>query len=289
MEDLLRQLYQDKASEPETLGIFIVEKEKVSESITDLFDVVLLIVRSKKSESWFVKHYEFRSMKVAVHYVNEELLYNWLITGNNRRVIDWVFHGKILFDRNEFVSTLRERINDFPLEDRKKKIGIEFAKLIRRFEDGKELYKAEHYFDAFNNIMHALHHLARLAVIEHGFFPEVTVWKQVKSIEPQIYKLYEELIVGEEPIDKRLELLLIANEFAVSSKTSLGATHLLEVMGQKEEVWSFSELMNQTEVVDYALDLELLLNHLAKKDLVEVIRIETKGKGIFHRFYKKYK
>ncbi|KMR35055.1 hypothetical protein EY05_14905, partial [Staphylococcus aureus] len=71
------------------------------------------------------------------------------------------------------------------------------------------------YLDAYNHVVHALHHLARLAIIENGFHPEITVWNQVKQIEPEIFKLYEELLTSEESIEKRLELLFLASDFLI--------------------------------------------------------------------------
>jgi hypothetical protein len=285
MEDILRPLYQERASHEGTLGVLLIEKNKPFSPSTDHFDVVLFIIVDSLEKSWQVKHYEFDQKKAALHLVDKEKLNEWLLLGNHRRVIDWLINGKVLFDRNEFIDQLRERINEFPVQERIKKIGIEFSKLIRRFSDGKELFHTGQYLDAYNYIMHALHHLARLSIIEHGYYPEVTVWSQVKHIEPEIYKLYKELASGEESIDMRIKLLLIANEFSLTSKTELGASHLLQVMDKKQDSWTFTELMNERELSDYTVDLGALLEHLIEKGYVTVDRQRTKGKGIYHRVY----
>lgn len=285
MEIKLRQLYQDKASEQDTLGILIIEKEERAESVTDKYDVVFLIIKERSNIKWHVKHYEFLDKKVSMHSVDEELVYRWMITGSNRRFIDWIFNGKVLFDRNEYVYKMKERVRNFPIDERKKKIGLEFSKLIRRFEDGKALFHSQNYLDAFNFISHALHHQARLAVIERGFYPEVTVWNQVKLIEPETYKLYQELLVGEETIEKRVELLLIANEFAISSKMLLGSAHLIHVLKKKDGPWSISEMMKEKELEDYLIDLELFVEYLVQKKLITISLSESRGKGIYHRLY----
>ena len=85
--------------------------------------------------------------------------------------------------------------------------------------------------DAYHHVVKSLHHLARLAVIENGLFPEVTVWSQVKKIDPAIYKLYEELIMSEEPLEKRLELLFLASEFFIHNRTADGARHIMGCHG----------------------------------------------------------
>ena len=284
MEDILRPLYQERASNENTLGVIFVEKNKSFSPGTDHFDCILLIIVKEAEQSFMIKHYEFETGSAALHIVTESLLNSWLMLGSNKRAVDWVMNGKVLFNRNEYITRLRDRLHEFPVEERTHKIGLEFAKLIRRYNDGKELFHSGQYLDAFNNIMHSLHHLARLAIIEHGYYPEVTVWNQVKMIQPEIFKLYEELVTGDETIDKRLELLLLASEFSLSSKTKLGANHLLEILKQKQE-WAYHELMEHGEIRDYSIDLPLLLSHLKDKGYIKTIKKETKSKGLFHRYY----
>ena len=101
-------------------------------------------------------------------------------------------------------------------------MGLEFAKLIRRYMDGRAFFNNHHYLDAYNHIVHSLHHLARLSVIEKGFHPEVKVWNQVKQIEPEIYKLYDELVNSEEDLGKCLELLFLASDFLIHSRIEIG-------------------------------------------------------------------
>src|SRR5690606_40421365 len=68
--------------------------------------------------------------------------------------------------------------------------------------------------------------LARLAIIKNGHFPEITVWNQVKKIEPEIHKLYEELVNSEEGLEKRLELLFLASDVLIHSYIEYGTSHL---------------------------------------------------------------
>jgi hypothetical protein len=284
MEDILRPLYQERASDENTLGVIFVKKNKTFSPGTDHFDCILLIIVKESEKPWMIKHYEFEAGAAALHIVTENLLNSWLMFGTNKRAVDWVMNGKVLFNRNEYITRLRDRLHEFPVQERTHKIGLEFAKLLRRYNDGKELFHSGHYLDAFNNIMHALHHLARLSVIEHGFYPEVTVWNQVKMIQPEIFKLYEELVTGDETLDKRIELLLLASEFSLSSKTKLGANHLLNIFQEKEE-WAYQELMAHEEVRDYAIDLPVLLTHLKDKGYIRTIKKETKSKELYHRYY----
>jgi len=285
MEDILRPIYQERASQSNTLGVLLVEKKHKSSHITDSFDVILLIIVKEADQPLFIKHYTYDDKKAAMHIVLESQLQEWLLLGTNRKIFEWIHEAKILFDRNEYVLNLKTELRDFPFNGRKIKMGLEFAKLIRRYVDGKALFESDQFLDAYNFVVHSLHHLARLAGIENGLHPELTVWHQVKQIEPEIYKLYVELVNSEETLEKRLELLFLASEFLIHSRTSIGATHLLEVLSGKE-YWLFNEIMNEKELIPYSVDLAVLIEYLIEKHLIEVVNIETKGNGVFHRCYR---
>ena len=164
-------------------------------------------------------------------------------------------------------------------------MGIEFAKLIRHYLEGKVCFEETNYLDAYNHVVESLHHLARLAVLDKGLYPEVTVWSQVKQIDPEIYKLYKELITSEESIQKRLELLFLASEFLIHSRTADGARHIISVM-EKKDFWTIQELHEQEELRNYSVDLEVFIEFLISKGYIQVEKVETKGNQIFHRHYK---
>ena len=103
----------------------------------------------------------------------------------------------------------------------------------------------------------------------------MTVWSQVKKIDPAIYKLYEELITSEEPLEKRLELLFLASDFFIHNRTTDGAEHILEVMATKDQ-WKIQELHESEELQMYSIDLKCLLNSLLKKDLLKLFRIHQR-------------
>jgi len=285
VEDILRPIYQERASQTNTLGVLIIEKREKSIPFTDTFDAILLIVVKDAEQPVFIKHYSYQNKKAAMHIVTKEQLHEWLQIGTNRKIVEWLYSGRILFDRNEFLHNLRSELNEFPFNGRKLKMGLEFAKLIRRYMDGKSFFKNNQYLDAYNHIVHSLHHLGRLALIENGFHPEVTVWKQVKQIEPEIFQLYNELVTSDEDLDKRLELLFLASDFLIHSRTETGISHLIEILKTKEH-WSINEIALHPELKLYSVDLEVLFEYLVEKHFIEVVTIETKGQGIFHRNYK---
>ncbi|GHI00137.1 nucleotidyltransferase-like protein [Neobacillus kokaensis] len=285
MEDILRPIYQERASQLNTLGVLLVEKKEKTILTTDSFDVILLIIVKEADQPVFIKHYTYDQQKAAMHIITKAQLKEWLLLGTNRKIFEWLHHAKIIFDRNEYVANLKTELQEFPFNGRKVKMGLEFAKLIRRYVDGKTLFENKQFLDAYNHIVHSLHHLARLAVIENGMHPELTVWRQVKQIEPEIYKLYEELVNSEETLEQRLELLFLASEFLIHSRTEMGSAHLIEILSSKD-YWLFNEMMSEQELIPYSVDLSVLLEYLIDKHLLEIVNIETKGHGIFHRCYR---
>lgn len=284
MEQILRPIYQERASQESTLGVVLVEKREKVSPITDTFDSILLIITKENETSVYTKHYTYLDKKAAMHIVTEKQLKKWLLLGTNRKIVDWLFNGRIVYDRNDFMDKLRTELKDYPFYGRKIKMGMEFAKLIRRYLEGKVFFEGKHYLDAYHHIVESLHHLARLAVLENGLPPEVTVWAQVKQMEPAIYKLYEELVLSDEPLEKRLELLFLASEFLIHSRTRDGAQHIREVMEQKDR-WTIQELHEQEELRNYSSNLEVLIEFLIDKDLLSVENIKTKSDEIFHRYY----
>ena len=143
MEQLLRPIYQERASQPNTLGIIIVEKREDVSPITDTFDTVLLIVTKENKVPVYTKHYTYENKKAAMHIITEKQLHKWLLVGTNKKLIDWILFGKIVFDRNEYISDLKQNLKDFPFYGRNIKMGIEFAKLIQQKLCHKESGKLE--------------------------------------------------------------------------------------------------------------------------------------------------
>ncbi|HWL23050.1 MAG TPA: nucleotidyltransferase-like protein [Ureibacillus sp.] len=285
MENILRPIYQERASQPETLGVIIVKKVDNVENITDTFDCVLLIIVKEAEVPVFTKHYIHEDRKTVMHVITEEILNKWLFNGSKKRVVDWIFNGKIMFDRNEYLVNLRVKLHEEPLYGRKIKTGIQFSKLLRRVMEGKELFNKGNYLDAYSNVTESLHHLARLSVLDKGLYPEVTVWSQVKKIQPDIYKLYEELLFSKESLEKKLELLFLAIEFMINTRTHDGAQHILETMLEKEE-WTIQELHTHKELKYYSGDLEVFIEYLIDKAYIIVEPIASKNESIQHRHYK---
>ncbi|MCT8136962.1 hypothetical protein H1D32_03850 [Anaerobacillus sp. CMMVII] len=284
MEQIMKVLTERELIDEHTLGMLVVDKEFHNDSNLEL-DILLIKITSQVEVQEKLMHFTIGNKSVEFQVVNEPQISLSLINGQNRRLVDWIMNGTILEESDCFITELRRSIEEFPICNRKYKIAVEFSKLINRYSQGKQLFNNGHYLDAFNSILHSLHHLARISVIEHGIYPEVTVWQQVKQLEPEIYKLYEEMVTGEESIKKRIELILLANNFAITSKTKLGASHLIEVMKGKNEAWSIDGLLNHHELKEYGADLVGLIEYLVQKGIVDIVKVETGVEDVYLRYY----
>ena len=111
------------------------------------------------------------------------------------------------------------------------------------------------------------------------------VWKQVKQLDPSIYKLYDEIVSSEETLEKRLELLFLASEFLIHSRTKEGAQHIVEVLSTKE-FWTIQEIHEQEELKNYSVDLEVFIEFLVERGLILIEKKHTKSNEIMHRYYK---
>ncbi|CAM3214527.1 nucleotidyltransferase-like protein [Filibacter tadaridae] len=285
MEQVLRPIYQERASFPDTLGVILVEKRRKDDPITDTFDAILLIITTDDEVPIFTKHYTDGEEKAVMHIISEKQLHKWLLLGSKRKVVDWLFYGKVYFDRNEFVEQLRSEMWEYPFYGRNMKMGLELSKLVRGYIEGKTFFEQGSHMDAYHHVVESLHHLARLAVIENGLFPEVTVWSQVKKIDPSIYKLYEELITSQEPLEKRLELLFLASDFFIHNRTADGARHIMDVMMEKQQ-WTIQELYEQEELKMYSINLEVFIEFLVEKGFIQVVKSDSKNEWIYHRDYR---
>jgi len=149
---------------------------------------------------------------------------------------------------------------------------VEISSFLTHYLQSKECLVGGYCLDAYSNILHALHHWAHLAIIEEGAQPELTVWRQVRSINPGIYKLYEELTLNNETVEKRVELVILACEFSVISKIVNYSRLLFRIIESREEAWSVVELRNHPDLRHIHFNLPLLLARLIKKSFLREVR-----------------
>lgn len=181
--------------------------------------------------------------------------------------------GEILFDRDQYLAQIRQRLLAFPDELRKQKMLAEFAAFLRTYLHAKQDLQDGNILDAHSHILTSLHHWAHIVLIEEGVHPELTVWAQIKGYNPGVYKLYEELTVSPETLEQRVHLVLLACEFHVMSKMKSCCRLLLDLMENREEPWSVMELYNHPELRHLRVDLSLLLQKLVVRGFIREVAV----------------
>jgi len=277
--------FERLASDPNVSGALIVRSENALSQVTDHFDQLLLVVTEQREPLNYIYHYIKDQQRIQERWIHKKGIESWILNGENRSIIHWILQGDIVLDKDDYVAALREKQIRFPEELKEKRQFKDISLFLRRFLQCKEYLRDGHYLDAHSSILKALVHWARISIIENGSHPEITVWNQVKQINPGIYKLYEELTQSNEPLDKRVELLTLACEFSVMSKMEDCCGVLFKVLASRSEPWSASELKEHAELMDMHVELTLVLKTLARKALIKEVAVPGKSPSYYELKY----
>lgn len=278
MEAIRRFVLQRYQSCSDTIGVAIISNTSPSVAAPDGFDALILVVKTASADT--LSHYIKDNTRIQERCTSLARLEQWILHGN-RKAIHWILQGEIVMDRHLFLEGLRHRLLEFPEEQRRQKLIVEFDLFLKCFLEGKQNLQDGHLLDAYSNILDALKHWARIAVVEEGIRPEVLVWAQVRKINPGVYKFYEELTSNNESLEKRVQLVVLACEFSVMSKMESCCAILLDVLQSRIEAWSLQELMELPQLKELDLDLPLLLNKLVRKSLVREVVEPAEGDDEF--------
>lgn len=268
MERLHQQIIQQRSKDGMVTGLLAVAGRPGFDVAIDGFDVLLLTVTKEAPERNYIHHYSRDGYTIQERWISEEALQHWILFGENRNVIEWIMQGEILLDRDRFLAETRQQLMAFPREMRTRKLLLEFAQFLRRFLLCKEYLTQGHILDAYTNIMEALFHWARLSIIEQGAHPEVTLWEQVRTFNPGIHKLYDELISSKESLEQRVRLVLLACDFNVMSKMGVWCELLLQVLGSRKEPFSPTELKYHEALSPLHIDLTPVLRKLVLRGMI---------------------
>jgi hypothetical protein len=265
-----KELYKQ---DDRVLGVVSVTSQEQSSPVIDGFDLLVLIISKDKQPTNHISHYIKEEYRIQERWIHREGLENWILNGENRSIIQWILQGEILLDKDIYVEGLRHRLLEYPQELREKKLFIEFSLFLRKYIQGKDYIQHGQTLDAYSNVLEALQHWARIVIVESGHHPEVTVWNQVRKINPGVYKLYEELTLSLETLEQRVQLVLLACEFSVMSKMKECCKILFRVLESREEPWSAAELKYHPELIELHVELALVLKKLQSRGLIKEVAV----------------
>lgn len=260
----------------DTFAVAAYHNETPFRLLTDRFDLLLLVVTFTENEPQHLFHYIKDDLRVQEIQLSKQTLEQMISRGDSRKLMQWLIEGEIWLDRESYLSGMKRQLNTFPQSLRARKLMKEFSHFLTCFLQSKEYIKEDHLLDAYNMILEALHHWARIVIIETGLHPEVMVWKQVRMVNPGIYKLYEELTQSSETLRQRIELVQLACDFTVMSKVEHCSSLLLQTIASRQEPWTIEGLIASLD--DPGIHLPLLLSKLVRKSLVREVPVLHQGK-----------
>lgn len=258
--------------------MLIVNNQQQKHPLLSGFDLLILIVTKDDAASQSISHYIEDGCHVQERRIDASILERWLFESEQRSIIQWLYEGDILIDRTGYVKSLRNRLLKYDQDLREQKLLKEFALFLNTYLQSKEYLRQNYLLDAYSQILAALHHWARIAVLETGTHPEIIVWQQVREINPGIYKLYDELTHSEETLEQRVQLLVLACEFAIMSKMKECCKLLLRIVESRDGSWSAAELMRHPKIQLLQIDLSPILKKLVSKSLVKEVVVAHDSK-----------
>jgi len=268
------------------VSLLLVANPYSYKTLIDGMDRLVLAVFRQTPERE-TEHLMWGETRILVRRVNVDRLEQSLVGGDSPGLVRWLEQGDILLDRDGYLTTLKHRLDTWAANLKERKLLCEFSAFAKTYLQSKQDLKDGQILDAYSHILASLHHWAHIALIEEGLHPELTVWLQMRTVNPGIYKLYEELTTNQETVEQRVQLVILACEFSVLTKMKSSCALLLRLIGTRPDGWSVPELMRHPELVGLKLDLSLLLQKLAKKGYLREIakpHCET-GTGILELRY----
>lgn len=280
MEHIKAYFSDSYRDEPHLIGLAVIENPYPYNPLADGLDSLVLVVMNEEIERNDTEHVQIEGQRVLIRTIDLNGLSEWLSGGENRNIIEWLVRGEILVDRDGYLSSVRERLLQFPASMREQKQFAEFTGFLRTYLQAKQDLLDGNLLDAYSHVLTALHHWAHIVLIEEGRHPELTVWKQLKRVHPGIYKLYEELTVSPETLEQRVQLVMLGCEFSVMSKMKTSCALLFNILGSREEPWSIAELQSHSTLNILHGDLSLVLQKLVKREYIREVAVMNEAGDI---------
>jgi hypothetical protein len=285
MDQTMHLFTQNLLRQDHVLSVLLVGKPNNPSPFLDGGSLLYLVIVNRSEPQWETRHHIVGEERIVEHQISQWQVESWTVHGVSERVAYWLSQAEILVDHHDYMKTVKERLLRVPAHLQKQRVYEEYSGLLRHFLEAKELQQQGFALDAYQAILHALHGWARLVVWEAGQQPEPAIWAQVKQIDSAVYKLYEELTASHEPLEKRIELLLLPLEFHVMSKMKDCTLLLTDVMQSRNRPWSVKELQQLPVLASSQINLHLLLEKMAKKAIVHEVPLYKDGGTVHEKGY----
>lgn len=235
------------------------------------FDLVILMVHEEQEKERRISQSIAGEQRTHTLHVGLPALERAVMAGDNNELLTSLMSGEVIWDPKGILEEMRREIAQFSEPLKERILLMEFSRFLHMYVKAKRYLEAACIMDAYNCVLMALYHWARIEVSESGCFPEPAVWEQVKKMNTPVHKLYEELTVSTETLEQRVELILLACDFSIMSKMADCCSLLLKILGSRKESWGIAELLQHSGLRPLEAELPLVLRKLVSRSLVREI------------------
>lgn len=268
------KLRQKLIQDCHTAGAMVFSAGSQSQMVPAPADLMVLVFTEAEESSQRSITYTMEDFRVQEIWTTMMDLTVELVNGEREEIIDGLLKGDVLYDPGGMVQRMRTQLKGFPSELKRKKMCVESSRLLHHHLQVKQYIKEDKQLDAFFYMLQSLRSWGRLAVIEAGQYPGSHLWDQVEEIHPGIFKLYRELVHGDEPVKQRMRLVLLAEEYDIMSRLKVYCAFLLKVLASKESSWDLDEIHDRLHSEQIDRDMTLVLEELVRQQIVDEVRTE---------------
>lgn len=256
-------------------ALLYLKSEGNNNFLLDGYDEVFIAILNRLPEQIRLIHVEKDGNKILEKWFDKQYLMKIIKSGYRKDVQHLINKSEVLYDQNQVIENIQE-ISRLTAEKKGQlNICIQFSKFLESFSKAKECFQSNLIMDSFHYCNEAITHWAKLAILENGMVHNDNLWEQVHGIDCTVYKLYEELSGTFEPMHKRIELFLLASEFAIMSKMNGSTQFLIHLINSRNEPWSLNELYHHPSLEDEEINLPMLLTKMVKRSLVNEVRVTS--------------
>lgn len=270
------------------IGLLLVTNPYSFQPMINGMDRIALLITSEVEPGKEIEHMLRDSARIQVKRITPKKIESLLLSRDNHNMVQLLAQGEIVIDHNGYLSDLRSRLIEWSSLLREQKLLCEFSNFARTYLQAKQDIKDGQVLDAYSNVLTSLHYWAHIALIEEGLHPELTVWEQLHRVNPGVYKLFEELTTSQETLEQRVQLVLLACEFSVLTKTESSCALLIRLISSRLEPWTPAELLQHPDLAGLSIDISLLLQKLTMRGcILEIARpLRSRGAGSLELCYK---
>ncbi|SEU25089.1 nucleotidyltransferase-like protein [Paenibacillus sp. NFR01] len=246
------------------------------------FDMVVLMLHADKYNERTLTHTFNGDKRTQTIHVGLPALERAVLRGDNNELLTSLMEGEVIWDPQGILGEMRHEILTFSKALKERVLLVEFARFLHLNVKAKRYLDAGCTMDAYNCVLIALYHWARIEVAEAGLFPQPAVWEQVKHLNSPVYKLYEELTVSTETLEQRVELILLGCEFTLMSKMAYCCGLLLDTLGSRKGTWSVKDLLEHPDLCQLEAELPFVLRKMVSRSLIKEITDWAADNGAGH-------